>query len=79
MIEVHNSTSISAAVKRNITFDRSSSGICPWATPMRASGTRVFSVLLHGTDGVHPIVDEEHLPAAFQLAARLAWRTRRGA
>ena len=48
--------------------ESSSSGICPWATPMRASGTSLFQVAAHGVDGLHAVVDEEDLPAALQLA-----------
>ena len=35
---------------------------------MRASGTRLRHARLHAVDGLHAVMHEEHLPAAFQLA-----------
>jgi hypothetical protein len=44
------------------------SGICPWATMMRASGTARESVSRHRLDRAHAVVDEEDLTAAAHLA-----------
>ena len=68
MIEVHSSTSISPWVNcdhhlRQVVFVH-----LPVRHPDPRFRHQVVQVQLHAVDGLDAVVDEEHLPAAFDLA-----------
>ena len=78
MIVVHSSTLKRCLWKSSITCSSSRSGIWPWATPMRASGTSSCKIALHAADAFDVVVQEVDLAAARQFALEgLAQHARR--
>jgi hypothetical protein len=68
MMVEHSSRLKRCATKSRITRSSSRSGIWPWATAMRASGSSFFELLAPVLDGLDLVVQEVDLPAALQLA-----------